>query len=191
MSSKLPAKYRKLDDDAWLALLIRSISTPRIDGVEFPGFPPEAVQVRFNGSANEATLRLAFNFYMLVKRYAQELSVPLAAASRFLDFGCGWGRYLRFFWKEIDEDDLYGCDVNSMIVDTCRSLKVPGQIDLITPLGTLPYPDGFFNGMIAHSVFSHLPQKVHLHAMRELARVAHPGCIFCLTLESRRFIDPQ
>jgi len=189
MSSKLPAKFRKLDDGAWLDMLIKSISVPRIDGVDFPGFPPEAVQITFNGNANESSLREAFKFFVLTKKYSREFSKRLTSRSRFLDFGCGWGRLLRFFWKEIDEGNLYGCDVNSWILDVCRSLSMPGQIDLITPLGTLPYPQGHFDNIIAHSVFTHLPERVHLHAMRELARVSRRGCVFCLTLEPRRFID--
>lgn len=38
-------------------------------------------------------------------------------------------------------------------------------------------------------MFTHLPEDVHLHWMRELARVARPSAIFCLTIELRRFID--
>lgn len=189
MTSKLSEKIRSLDDQAWLNLLIRSISTPYIDGIEFPGFPSDEMQTEFVGSANEKALREAFNFYLLFKEYAQRLGKPLGRGSRLLDFGCGWGRFLRFFWKDVDETNLSGCDVNQRIVDTCRALKVPGQIDLIDPLGRLPYGDNYFDAIIAYSVFTHLPEKAHLNWMRELARVARPGCIFCLTLEPRRFID--
>jgi ubiquinone/menaquinone biosynthesis C-methylase UbiE len=109
--------------------------------------------------------------------------------SRFLDFGCGWGRFLRFFWKDIDDNRLFGCDVNSAILDVCQKTEVPGNLSLISPEGRLPYRDHYFDVIIAYSVFTHLPERLNLHWMRELARVARPGCIFCLTLEPRRFID--
>ena len=96
---------------------------------------------------------------------------------------------MRYFWKEIDEDCLYGCDVSPLIVDTCRALGVPGQVELIQRQGGLPYPDGSFDAVIAHSVFTHLPEQQHLHWMRELARVTRPGGVFCLTLQPRRFLD--
>ena len=189
MKSKLPDSIRKLDNQQWLDTLINSVSTPVIEGVEFPGFPSQELQTRFVGSSNETTLREAFTFYEFLKESTQKLGNPLQQESRFLDFGCGWGRFLRFFWKDVDEGNLFGCDVNDMIVDTCRDLNIPGQIDHIHPEGILPYPDNYFDAIMAYSVFTHLPERIHLHWMRELARVARPGCVFCLTLEPERFID--
>jgi len=189
MKSKLPDSIRTLNDQEWLDMLINSISTHVIKGVEFPAFPPQELQTQFVGSSNENTLREAFAFYKLVKESAQKLGNPLRPESRLLDFGCGWGRFLRFFWKDVDEDNLFGCDVNQMIVDTCRNLKIRAQVDHIHPEGVLPYPDNYFDAMMAYSVFTHLPERIHLHWMRELARVARPGCVFCLTLEPHRFID--
>jgi len=189
MKSKLPDSIKNLSDEKWLDILIKSISTPVISGLQFPGFPPPELQAQFVGSSNEKTLREAFAFYKLVKENTKKLDNPLRQESHFLDFGCGWGRYLRFFWKDVDEANLFGCDVNQFIVDTCHSLNIPGQIDWIHPEGTLPYPDGYFDTIMAYSVFTHLPEKIHLHWMRELARVARPNCVFCLTIEPRRFID--
>jgi SAM-dependent methyltransferase len=189
MPSKITEKIRRLDDKAWFDLLTRNVSTPHINGVEFPLFPSVELQTKFVGSANEQALRDAFGFYLLVKDYAKQLGKPSKLESCFLDFGCGWGRFSRFFWKDVDESNLFGCDVDQMIVDTCHSLNVPGQIDLIDPRGALPYEKNSFDAVIAYSVFTHLPENIHLHWMHELARVARPGCVFCLTLEPRRFMD--
>lgn len=189
MNSNLPNSIRKINDKKWLDMLIKSTSSPIVNGIKFPGFPTNELQERFVGSSNEKTLREAFEFYRFLKESAHKAKNPLRRESRFLDFGCGWGRYLRFFWKDVDEDNLFGCDVDQDIVNICHSLNVPGQIDCIDPEGTLPYPDRFFDTMMAYSVFTHLPEKIHLHWMRELARVARPGCVFCLTIEPRRFID--
>jgi SAM-dependent methyltransferase len=179
---------RDLDDTAWLNLLIRSINERRIEGVEFPGFPSAALQAEFVGSANEATLREAAAFYRLVKEMARKLGNPLTTQTRFLDFGCGWGRFLRFFWKDIAAENLFGCDVDKNVVELCGALGIPGRIDLIEPHGSLPYADASFDSMMAYSVFTHLPEEQHIHWMHELARVARPGCVFSLTLEPRRFI---
>jgi SAM-dependent methyltransferase len=108
---------------------------------------------------------------------------PLGPDSRFLDFGCGWGRFLRFFWKDVGDDNLHGCDVERGILEVCKTLDIPGKLAHIDPLGTLPYPDAFFDNAMAYSVFTHLPESVHLHWMKELAPV------FVLTLEPRRFLD--
>jgi ubiquinone/menaquinone biosynthesis C-methylase UbiE len=186
---RLPRRIRRLSNEAWLDLLIKSVSSKIIDDIEFPGFPPPDLQVRFVGSDFEQALREAFMFYTFLKNQAESLKMPLHRKSRFLDFGCGWGRFLRFFWKDVNENRLFGCDVNSQILDICRETNVPGNLSLISPEGRLPYPDKYFDFIIAYSVFTHLPERLNLHWMRELARVSKPGCIFCLTLEPRRFID--
>jgi len=189
MNLALPAAARELSDKQWFRLLIKSLTTPDVEGILFPGFPSVETQTTYVGSANEEALREAFTFYKFVKQTARRSGNPLRLESRLLDFGCGWGRYLRLFWKDVNEENLFGCDVNQSIVDLCHTLNVPGQVDQIYPRGKLPYPNGYFDTVIAYSVFTHLPEDVHLHWMREIARVARPGCIFVMTVESRRFID--
>jgi len=186
---RLPEHIRNLSDEAWLDLIIKSISEQSIDKIEFPRFPPPDLQVRFVGSDYEQALREAFVFYTFVKSHAESLKMPLRRNSRFLDFGCGWGRFLRFFWKDINENKLFGCDIDAVILDVCRVTNVPGNLSLISPEGRLPYPDNYFDVIIAYSVFTHLPERLNLHWMNELARVSRPSCMFCLTLEPRRFID--
>lgn len=185
----LPDRARTFSDRKWYKLLRASVDAPVIDGIAFPRFPPDELQRTFVGSANHATLAEAYVFYQFLKKAAQKAHVPLRPETRFLDFGCGWGRYLRFFWKDVKEENLHGCDINSMIVDVCRSLAVPGTIAPIDPLGQLPYPDAHFDTVMAYSVFTHLTERVHMHWVKELARVMRPGAIFCLTLEPRRFLD--
>lgn len=178
-----------MTDTEWLKLLQRSVYERSIMGIDFPGFPAPSLQAEFVGSANEDALKEAFAFYVLVKGYASKLGRPLGLGSRLLDFGCGWGRFLRFFWRDVGSEGLYGCDVNSAIVQLCRDLGVPGQIEVIQPLGHLPYRSASFDTIVAYSVFTHLPERVHLHWVRELARVAKPGATFVLTIEPRRFLD--
>lgn len=178
-----------MSDADWFRLLAASVTQPVIDGLEFPRFPPAALQERFVGQSGVAALRSAYSFYVFIKAQMQSLGHPLTRQSRFLDFGCGWGRFLRFFWKDVDEGNLYGCDTNANIIDLCESLGSPGQLSAIDAHGRLPYPDAFFDGVLAYSVFTHLPEAVHLHWMRELARVCKPQAVVCMTLEPRRFLD--
>jgi SAM-dependent methyltransferase len=184
-----PAKARKYSDRKWLKLLLASIDKSEVEGITFPGFPPADIQRTFVGSAYRETLEEAFTFYCFLKQAAKTAGSPLQPESRFLDFGCGWGRFLRFFWKDIHAENLHGCDIDNMILDVCKSTQVPGELALIDPLGSLPYTNGYFDAVMAYSVFTHLPESVHLHWVKELARVTRPGGLFCLTLEPRRFLD--
>ena len=140
------------------------------------------------GSAGEAALKEAFNFYQEVKRQAQSAAIDLTNAT-VLDFGVGWGRYSRMFAREVDRARLFGVDVMNSMVDVCRVTKVPASICLTSPTGTLPFKDGFFDIAFAYSVFTHLPQHMHQHWITELARVTKAGGIIVLTIEPRRFIE--
>jgi SAM-dependent methyltransferase len=178
-----------ISDDKWFEMLLKSIKNRTVDGVEFPGFPTEALQAQFVGSSNESALLEGFEFYRLVKGYSAALGKPFDNATKFLDFGCGWGRYLRIFKKDIAEKNLFGVDIDPTILDECRINQVPGELSRIFPDGKLPYPDSFFDCVIAYSVFTHLPEDIHNHWIQEITRVSKPGCVFVLTLESIRFLD--
>jgi hypothetical protein len=43
--------------------------------------------------------------------------------------------------------------------------------------------------MIARTAFAHMSQPQHVHWMRELARVAAPGCVFTFGVQPRRFLE--
>jgi ubiquinone/menaquinone biosynthesis C-methylase UbiE len=181
--------FKNLTDESWLELLIRSIYEPVIDAVEMPRFPHGTVQRQIGGSADEHTLREAYKFYYYMKHWSIALGRAPLWGSRLLDFGCGWGRCTRFFWKEIASDGICGVDVSGELIATCETLGVPGSFSKIEPRGRLPYEDQSFDLIVAYSVFTHLPEDVADHWMQELARIAKPGCVFGLTVEPRRFLQ--
>lgn len=172
----------------WYELMVRSIREPVINGVEMPRFPHGRVQRGFVGSSDQQTMAEAFNFWRHVKMHAAALGRPVTRSTRFLDFGSAWGRYTRYFWRDIPSENLHGVDIDPEIIATCRYLGVPGNFRIIEPRGTLPYTDNSFDLMIAYSVFTHLPEDVAAHWMRELSRVAAPGAVIVYTVEPRRFL---
>lgn len=186
---EVPNSVRKMSDTDYLQLLIRSIKTRTIEGVTFPGFPEEAIQSQFVGSSGEHALTEAFYFWQLVKDVTKGTGRPLTDETRVLDFGCGWGRFLRFFWKDVDSKNLYGVDVDPDVIESCRQAGVPGFLSTIEPLGKLPFPDGHFDVVIAYSVFTHLPEHVHRHWLQEISRVTRRGGVAVFTLESKRFLE--
>lgn len=182
--------FETLSDEEWFDLLLRSVNSRHVDGIEFPTFPAPELQSNFVGSSDESALQEGFKFYKLVKKFANSLGKPFDhRTSKFLDFGCGWGRYLRIFRKDFDPENMFGVDVDPSVLDVCKQSHVLGKLHKIEPVGNLPYPNDFFDCVIAYSVFTHLPEYIHLHWVQEMARVAKPGCIFVLTLEPVRFLD--
>ena len=186
---QLPDRFRSSSDADWFKLLRASVSQPAIDGLEFPRFPPAALQERVAGQSGEHALQSAYRVYVFFKSQLRSLGRPLGRDSRCLDFGCGWGRFLRFLWKDVADANLFGCDTSRPLVELCESLGVPGQLVAVESRGRLPYPDAFFDGVLAHSIFTRLPERLHLHWIHELSRVCSPGAVVCLTLEPRRFLD--
>lgn len=183
-------RHRRMSDDEWAGTLKLSVTQREIDGVRFPAFPADAIQSQFVGSANHSTIDEALNFYKTFKGFASEVGAPIDYdTSAILDFGCGWGRYLRFFWRDVHPKNLFGVDIDPTILAQCKKDGVPGDLRGIEPRGQLPFPDNHFTHMFAYSVFTHLPEDVQLHWLSELSRVAKPGCVFICTTEPRRFLD--
>src|SRR5262245_3816792 len=186
---RLPGWVSDLSDEEYLALLMRSLESRIVDGVTFPGFPEDVTQSNFVGSSGKSALSEANLFWQYLKGVADDLGKTMTHTSNVLDFGCGWGRFLRLLAKDVDACHLYGVDVDPEVLAECRGLGVPGELHCIEPLGDLPFPDAHFDVVMAYSVFTHLPAHVNLHWMREIARVCRRGAVFALTLEPRRFLE--
>jgi SAM-dependent methyltransferase len=177
------------NDAEWLDLVIRSVREPIINNVHMPRFPHAFIQDRWVGSHDEQALREAYNFFALVKRWANSTGRPLGDDTRFLDFGVGWARYPRLFWYDIPSKGLYGVDIDADMISGAFVMGVPGSYSKIEPDGTLPYEDGFFDVSIAYSVFTHLPEALCERWIAELSRVTRPGGIVAYTVEPPRFLD--
>ena len=190
-ASSDPTKaFASTSDAAWLDVLISSIRSPSVRGVKLPGFPHEEVQRQFVGSAGKHSLQEGFSFFKVVKAYAESCGAPLTTSTRVLDFGCGWGRMLRCFLRDVSAENLHGVDVDASMVELCRSLfGTLGRFDVVParpPAATLTGP---YDLIYAYSVFSHLNEEYHLAWVEELARVLRPGGLLLATTQGRGFID--
>jgi Methyltransferase domain len=181
--------FRSCTDAEWLEVLIAGVHSRSVCGLRLPALPPEPLQSQFVGSANESALREAHSFYDFVKKNAAKFGSPIAAHSRFLDFGTGWGRFLRFAWKDVEEQNLFGVDIDPDVIAMCVSNMVPGTLKTIDADGRLDFMDHSVDIILAYSVFTHLPELTHLHWMKELKRVTRQGAIVALTIEPRRFLE--
>jgi len=172
-------RYRSLSDKEWFETIAASLSDTSLG---LPGFPPPQIQAQFTGRSGRPALEEGFEFYMLVKSSVPTLTGPI------LDFGCGWGRILRFFLKDLEQKDIHGVDVEPNAIAQCRDTKVPGNIRLIAPHGLLPFSDGTFQIVYAYSVFTHLPEQVAAHWMREIKRVLKPEGRIVFTALTARYL---
>lgn len=180
--------YGNLTDKEYLDRVLSIIASSQ-SAEDFPSFPPDSVQASYVGSSNEGALIAAFDFYHHVKNTLAQIGLTLEPDDKFLDFGCGWGRLIRFFGRDFRPENIFGVDIDKDILQTCRATRVPGQFLHLEQFGKLPFADGAITLAVAYSVFTHLPEDVHLYWMKELARVMAPRGVVALTLEPRRFLD--
>ena len=183
------AVFSDLTDEAWLQVLIDSVHRPVARDLPLPGFPPEALQRQFVGSAGADTLREAFNFYRTVKGYCAREHRPIAGDQRILDFGCGWGRIARLFLKDVPAGNFTGVDVDPDVIALCTATFPYGTFRAVPAVPPTDLPPAHFDLAYAYSVFSHLNEATHLAWVRELARVLKPGGLLFATTQGRAFID--
>jgi SAM-dependent methyltransferase len=176
------ALFRELDADLWALLLTQEYEAyPNIRAL-LPDVPDRSLQQLWNGTSGAALAAQGAAFYRkLHERYAEHGDRPLAAA-RVLDFGCGWGRLTRFLARDVAPGNLYGCDPVEQILDVCRDTRVPATLARSDFLPErLPF-DGPFDLAFAFSVFTHLSETAHEHALRALHAALRPRAILVVTI---------
>lgn len=180
------ALFGAVDDDFWLWCCTEGYrSEGRLREI-LPSFPPDEVQYRFAGAAGDDTMRDAFSIYKLLKSLAdQHLRSPLDCV---LEFGCGWGRIIRLFTRDVEPQKLWGIDCLPVAIDTCKQTNPYARFELVDPFPPTRLPSDAVDLVYAYSVFSHLSEAAHLAWLSEFKRVLRPGGLVVATTRPRDFI---
>ncbi len=178
-----------MSDLKYLLLLIMSTRRPIYRGVRLPGFPENTVQRQFTGSFGWRALLEAYNFYRRAKKYCTSLGNPIENGTTILDFGCGWGRIIRFFFKDTGCENLFGADVDSKMIDFCGEEMHCGSYFLVSPEPPSVFQDATIDMVYAYSVFSHLAECTATNWMSEFSRILKPGGLLIATTRDKSFLD--
>jgi len=96
----------------------------------------------------------AFGIYKLLRSLAdQHLHGPLVSV---LEFGCGWGRIVRFFTRDMEPQRLWGIDCMPLAIDICKQTNPYAQFELVDAFPPTRVAGDAFSMVYAYSVFSHL-----------------------------------
>src|SRR5215813_893291 len=112
--------FATIDDDFWLWLHTEGYR--RSDAIRriLPGFPAEETQYQYVGTVGDHAMKVGLASSRVFKNiYEQTRGRALTTETSILDLGCGWGRIMRFFLKDIDPARLHGTDVSEEMVAFC------------------------------------------------------------------------
>jgi SAM-dependent methyltransferase len=117
---------------------------------------------------------------LLVQRHMGRETKDL---ERILDWGVGCGRIARHF-LERGHRNIFGADIDDLNIQWLRSnfgWKDAIRVDFDPPM---PYPDGHFDLVYAHSVLTHLSYADQFRWLEEIKRILKPGGMAFLTVSA-------
>lgn len=155
--------------------------------------PPKRVVNQVEGSSKSDPNTFFGTGYRETVRYLSELAdhgFSVARMERMLDLGVGTGRVLLHFLPFAIEH--YGCDVNAAAYEwTQNALGSHAKLSLTGLDPPLPYRDGFFDLVIATSVFTHTPYAAQPGWIAELRRIVKAGGCAIVTVHDFSKFPPE
>ncbi len=139
----------------------------------------------WTGAVGTKLLDQGLSFVRACSDKFAELSGQSLHKKKILDFGCGYGRFLRLFNYYTDE--IYGVDAWEASLDHSRKSGFENQVKLIDEVATL-IPFSFqFDFMFAFSIFTHLSETSTKAALRVLRQAAKPESVLMITIRPVEF----
>lgn len=130
-------------------------------------------------------------FLHSVNLYAARLAMQLSPdVEMIVDFGCGTGRFVRFFGAQ--NRTVIGTEVTKEMLQKASELGLPPRCLLVLTDGiTLPMPDSCIDliwccGVLRYSLF--VPNPVYREIAREMYRTLRPGG---LVLNVEMYVDTE
>jgi SAM-dependent methyltransferase len=125
-----------------------------------------------------------FNQYLLFKELVSKHTKPGAVVRNMLDFGCGYGRMLRYFIKDFPVAELHGLDIVEEFVKWCAENIRYGRFAKCSAWPPAGYRDGTFDVAYSFSVFSHLNPENGAAWLQELNRICADDGLVLTTIWS-------
>lgn len=102
------------------------------------------------------------------------------AGEKFLDLGCGNGRFIELFKEQNIE--YFGVDNSERLIKIAKE-RYPQETFQTVDALNLPFPDNFFDKVLCVAVLHHIPSdEYRIRFLSEAKRVLKPGGALILTV---------
>lgn len=145
-----------------------------------PDMAPVEVQKSWTGFTGDVLLDQSLSFVRSAAENFTALTGTSLRGKRILDYGCGYGRFLRLFRYYTDE--IRGVDAWE---ESLALSRAAGFGDRVAKIDTIPASlpaETVFDFGFAFSIFTHLNERSATAALRAMRQVAAPGAILCITI---------
>lgn len=176
--------------DFWYWLLWDMDHNPDLAPVRFAAPDPHLRERVFGGqkSAEEYT-RSGLVDWWRVDGALRLGGFDPASGGTLLEFGAGCGRIIQYFALYAADCRIVGCDVDPEAMRWCAEHLDFAAFHTVGAAPPTLFADASFDAVYAYSVFSHLPEPLHLAWLAELRRITRPGGVVVLTVHGRRVVE--
>jgi SAM-dependent methyltransferase len=181
--------FSGISDETWFWMNTTGCRRRKAIADLLPHMPEVAMQELLTGHSGDSTLGEGFNAYKIFKNCYETHIGPIESCRAILDFGCGWGRTIRFFLKDLQPEKLLGIDHDEKVIRACRNTNKWCRFKLVEPDAPTPLRQESFDLIYLYSVFSHLPEEMHWAWLKEFHRLLAPGGLLIATTRARDFIQ--
>lgn len=151
---------------------------PKISSL-LPKMASEDVQRSWTGFVGDRLLNQSISFMRAIAANYSGLTGSPLHGKRILDFGCGYGRFVRM--SSYYSDDVWGVDPWDESIRICKAAGLTQNIFQSDYLpATLPVPNDF-DLMVAFSVFTHLSDRALRTCLSAMRKHIKTGGIACIT----------
>lgn len=152
------------------------MATQRLTSAETLAWPGDELVSRVTGATDRE------HFYITGQQSVTDIETVLAIVGRtlesfgtMLDFGSGCGRIMLWLEHLAETSALHGVDIDARAVAWTQANIPWATFKVNQPLPPLDYPDGYFDLVFNHSVFTHIDEHYQDEWLAELRRVVRPG----------------
>lgn len=142
-------------------------------GLPWPG--DELVLRVAGGDDRESFYRSGRQSVRDIEAVLSVIGRDMASFETILDFGAGCGRIMLWLEKLGASSSLHGVDIDKRAIEYSQRTFPYASFNVNQPLPPLDYPDGYFDLVYNHSVFTHIDEQYQDAWLAELHRVTKPG----------------